>query len=56
MSEILASDQFPDLVDPDPDAILTGDGRLITETWIPWLAPSSDDVALPDTKKPPNYL
>lgn len=28
---------FPVLVDPDPDAILTGDGRLITETWTPRL-------------------
>ncbi|WP_147458364.1 hypothetical protein [Rhodococcus sp. SBT000017] len=28
---------FPILIDPDPDAIITGDGRLITETWTPRL-------------------
>ncbi|MDJ0359160.1 hypothetical protein [Rhodococcus sp. H29-C3] len=53
--ELDAVTAFPVLVDPDPDAILTGDGRLITETWIPWLAPGSDDVTLPDTKMPPNH-
>ncbi|MDZ7930136.1 hypothetical protein [Rhodococcus sp. NPDC076796] len=28
---------YPILIDPDPDAIITGDGRLITETWSPRL-------------------
>ncbi|OZC69833.1 hypothetical protein CH251_19290 [Rhodococcus sp. 06-462-5] len=28
---------YPILIDPDPDAIITGDGRLITETWTPRL-------------------
>ncbi|WP_415972976.1 hypothetical protein [Rhodococcus sp. 077-4] len=32
-----ADTAYPILVDPDPDAIITGDGRLITETWTPRL-------------------
>ncbi|WP_143546752.1 hypothetical protein [Rhodococcus sp. 06-235-1A] len=28
---------YPILIDPDPDAIITGDGRLVTETWTPRL-------------------
>ncbi|KQU56473.1 hypothetical protein ASG84_20100 [Rhodococcus sp. Leaf278] len=29
---------YPILIDPDPDAIITGDGRLVTEAWTPRLA------------------
>lgn len=36
-----ADTAYPVLVDPDPDAILTGDGRLVTETWTPHV-PNSD--------------
>ncbi|MBY4206266.1 hypothetical protein HQO44_07330 [Rhodococcus fascians] len=28
---------YPILVDPDPEAIITGDGRLVTESWTPRL-------------------
>ncbi|MGV8874982.1 MAG: hypothetical protein ACOH2Q_20810 [Rhodococcus sp. (in: high G+C Gram-positive bacteria)] len=28
---------YPILIDPDPDAIITGDGRLVTEAWTPRL-------------------
>ncbi len=45
-----ASTRFPVLIDPDPDAILTGDGRLITEAWLPRLAPTVDDILLPSSR------
>lgn len=32
-----ADTAYPILIDPDPDAIIAGDGRLITETWTPRL-------------------
>lgn len=35
---------FPVLVDPDPDAIFSGDGHLVTESWTPRLIPPIGDV------------
>ena len=49
---------FPVLVDPDPDAILTGDGRLITETWTPRLVAevlTGDILPAPRTPRADKY-
>jgi hypothetical protein len=35
--EATADTGYPILIDPDPDAIITGDGRLVTEAWTPRL-------------------
>ncbi|KZF08049.1 hypothetical protein A2J03_21840 [Rhodococcus sp. EPR-157] len=37
---------FPVLVDPDPDAIFTPDGYLVTATWEPRLIPGETDIAV----------
>lgn len=40
---------YPILIDPDPDAIITGDGRLITETWTPRLVAGGSVEDMPPT-------
>lgn len=43
--DIDAHTSFPVLVDPDPDAIFTGDGDLVTEAWTPRLIPPIGDIS-----------
>lgn len=36
---------YPVLVDPDPDAIFTADGHLVTDSWEPRSVPDVGDIA-----------
>ena len=38
---------YPILIDPDPDAIITGDGRLVTEAWTPRLVAGGSVEVIP---------
>lgn len=43
--DVPAGTSFPVLVDPDPDAVFTADGHLVTETWSPRLVPDASDIS-----------
>lgn len=46
---VTADTAYPILIDPDPDAIITGDGRLVTEAWVPRLVAGGVVGATPPT-------
>ncbi|WP_338886678.1 hypothetical protein [Rhodococcus sovatensis] len=46
--DVCVETSFPVLVDPDPDAIFTPDGFLVTDTWEPRLIPDETDIVVGD--------